>query len=52
MADFKVGEYVLYKGRICIVSHIDEYGLFLEDVERDESLCVTLEDAAKEVRHY
>lgn len=52
MADFKVGEYVLYKGRVCIVSYIDEYGLFLEDTERDESLCVTLEDVAKEVRQY
>lgn len=50
--DWKVGEYVKYQGRICIVSYVDEYGLFLEDMDRDESLCVTLEDAAKMIVRY
>ena len=50
--DWKVGEYVKYQGRICIISYIDEYGLFLEDMDRDESLCVTREDAAKMVVRY
>lgn len=50
--DWKVGEYVKYQGCICIISYIDEYGLFLEDMDRDESLCVTLEDAAKMVVRY
>ena len=50
--EWKIGQYVKYQGRICIVSYVDEYGIFLEDVDNDESLCVTLDDAAKSIVAY
>ena len=50
--DFKVGDYVKCQGRICVVSYVDEYGIFLEDMDSDESLCVNLEEAAKSVVRY
>jgi hypothetical protein len=46
---FKVNDYVRYQGRVCIVSYVDEYGLYLEDVDNDESLFVTADDFNKMV---
>lgn len=46
---FKVNDYVRYQGRVCIVSYVDEYGLYLEDVDNDESLLVTADDFNKVV---
>ena len=46
---FKVNDYVRYQGRVCIVSYVDEYGLYLEDVDNDESLFVTADDFDKVV---
>ena len=46
---FMVKDYVRYQGRVCIVSYVDEYGLYLEDVDNDESLFVTADDFDKVV---
>ena len=46
---FNVNDYVRYQGRVCIVSYVDEYGLYLEDVDNDESLFVTADDFDKVV---
>lgn len=46
---FKVNDYVCYQGRVCIISYVDEYGLYLEDVDNDESLFVTADDFNKVV---
>lgn len=46
---FKVNDYVRYGGRVCIVAYIDEYGLYLEDVDNDTSLLVGPDDFDKVV---
>lgn len=38
--DIKVKDYVLYEGRVLVVSYVDEYGIFAEDVDRDESVLI------------
>lgn len=46
---FREGMYVMYGGRVCVVDYIDEYGMFLRDVDRDEMIMVSVDDFDKVV---
>lgn len=48
---FQVGDYVRYHGRVWVVSHVDEYGLYVEDIDNDES-CLILSDEFEDVTLY
>ena len=37
---FHVNEYIRYKGRVMIISYVDEHGIFAEDVDYDESFLI------------
>ena len=37
---FKVSDYIRYQGRVMVVSYVDEYGIFAEDVDFDESFLI------------
>ncbi len=37
---FHVNEYIRYKGRVMVISYVDEYGIFAEDVDYDESVLI------------
>ncbi len=38
---FKVNDYIRYQGRILVISYVDEYGIFAEDIDRDESILIS-----------
>ena len=45
------GRYVLYRGRVCIVDYVDEYGTFLKDFDNDDMIMVS-SDNYDDIKEY
>lgn len=41
---FKVNDYIRFQGRVLIISHVDEMGIFAEDVDFDQSFFIPVSE--------
>lgn len=43
---FQKGDYVRYEGRVWLVTYVDEYGLYVEDIDNDECSLILSDEYA------